>query len=194
MKIEELNELKEKVNQLREIVLEIQDEIKRLEEAEEIKRYLNLLDLLEEKTTERNNGIENYTNKKIIDIALYNTKITPDDEIYVYLGTYKYSEEIDIVHRSNDIPVSRTNHNADYVLYQNIEAKNYETVQIPYAKADEFESTHKIIIPQNVANKQRYFYNLQSEYFETMIFESPEKEKEKINRLIKNKQSSIDIN
>ena len=188
MKIEELNELKEKVNQLikeREKVLKIQDEIKRLEETEEIKRYLNLLDLLEEKTTGINNGIENYTNKKIIDIALYNTKITPDDEIYVYLGTYKYSDEIDIVHGSNDIPVSRTNLNANYVLYQNIEAKNYETVQIPYAKADEFESTHKIIIPQNVANRQRYFYNLQSEYFETMIFESPEKAKEKINRLIK---------
>ena len=188
MKIEELNELKEKVNQLikeREKILEIQDEIKRLEETEEIKRYLNLLDLLEEKATGRNTGIENYTNKKIVDIALYNTKITPDDEIYVYLGTYIYSDEIDIVHGSNDIPVSRTNHNADYVLYQNIETKNYETVQIPYVKANEFESTHKIIIPQNVANRQRYFYNLQYEYFETMIFESPEKAKEKIIKLIK---------
>ena len=39
--------------------------------------------------------------------------------------------------------------------------------------------------PQNVANKQRYFYNLQSEYFETMVFESPEKAKEKVNRLIR---------
>ena len=35
MKIEELNELKEKV-------IKIKDEIKRLEENEEIKRYLNL--------------------------------------------------------------------------------------------------------------------------------------------------------
>ena len=35
MKIEELNELKEKV-------IEIQDKIKKLEETEEIKRYLNL--------------------------------------------------------------------------------------------------------------------------------------------------------
>ena len=35
MKIEELNELKEKV-------IKIQDEIKRLEETKEIKRYLNL--------------------------------------------------------------------------------------------------------------------------------------------------------
>ena len=105
--------------------------------------------------------------------------------LYIQELIYIYSDEINIVHGSNNIPVSRTNHNANYVLYQNIETKNYETVQISYAKADEFESTHKIIIPQNVANRQRYFYNLQSKYFETMIFESPEKAKEKIIRLIK---------
>ena len=188
MKIEELNELKEKVNRLkkkRDEVIDIKDKIKRLEETEEIKRYLNLLDLLKEKTTGSNTGIEKYTDKKIIDIAVCNTKITPDDEIYIYLGTYKYSDETDIVHGSNDIPVSRANHDANYVLYQNLEAKNHVTVQIPYVKADEFESTHKIIIPQNVASRQRYFYDLQSEYFETMIFESPEKAKEKVNRLIK---------
>ena len=188
MKIEELKELKEKVEQLikeRDKVLEIQEEIKKLEETDEIKRYLYLLDLLQEKTTGRNTGIEKYTNKKIIDIAVCNTKITPDEEIYVYIGTYKYSDEIDIVHGSYDIPVSRANHDANYVLYQNLEAKYYETVQIPYKKADEFESTHKIIFPQNVASKQRYFYDLQSEYFETMVFESPEKAKEKVNRLIR---------
>lgn len=188
MKIEELNELKEKVKYLikeRDKVLEIQEEIKRLEETDEIKRYLCLLDLLQEKTTGRNTGIEKYTDKKIINIAVGNTKITPDEEIYVYIGTYKYSDEIDIVHGSYDIPVSRANHDANYVLYQNIEAKYCETVQIPYSKADEFESTHKIIIPKNVVSRQKYFYDLQSEYFETMIFNSPEKAKEKVYRLIK---------
>ena len=138
-----------------------------------------------EKTTGRNTNIEKYTDKKIIDIVVCNTKITPNDEIYVYLGTYEYSDEIDIIHGSNDVPVSRSNYNVDYVFYQNLEAKNHETIQIPYTKADEFESTHKIIVPQNVVSRQRHFYDLQSEYFETMIFESPEKTKEKVNRLIK---------
>ena len=71
MKIEELQELKEKVEQLikkRNEVLEIQEEIKKLEETNEIKKYLNLLNLFQEKTTGRNNGIKNYTNKKRIDI------------------------------------------------------------------------------------------------------------------------------
>ena len=76
MKIEELKELKEKVEQLikkRNEVLEIQEEIKKLEETDEIKKYLNLLNLFKEKTTGRNTGIEKFTNKKIIDIAVSNT-------------------------------------------------------------------------------------------------------------------------
>ena len=115
------------------------------------------------------------------------TTITPDDEIFIYMGTYKYSDEIDIVHGSNDIQVSRTNRDANYVLYQNLEAKYYEFVQIPYAKADEFEKNHKIIVPQNVVSSQKYFYDLQREYFETMVSESPLKAKEKVNRLIRKK-------
>lgn len=187
MKSEELKQLKEKVEQLkkeRDKVLEIQEEIKRLEKNEKVKRYLELLDLFEEKTIGINAGIDKYTDRKIINIALNNTKITPDDEIYVYLGTYKYNDEIDVVHGSHDIPVSRADRNANYVLYQNLESKYYESVEIPYEKADEFEMTHKIIIPKNVVSRQRYFYDLQFEYFETMILESPEKAKEKVNKLI----------
>ena len=190
MKSEELVKLKERVQQLkqeRDKVLSIQGEIEKLEETEEVKKYLELLDLYEEKTTGRNTGIENYTDKKIIDIALRDTTITPDDEIFIYMGTYKYSDEIDIVHGSNDIQVSRINRDANYVLYQNLEAKYYEFVQIPYAKADEFEKNHKIIVPQNVVSSQKYFYDLQREYFETMVFESPLKAKEKVNRLIRKK-------
>lgn len=188
MKSEELKKLKERVQQLkqeRDKVLSIQSEIKKLEEIEEVRKYLELLDLYEEKTTGRNTGIETYTDEKIIDIALGDTTITPDEDIYVYIGTYKNNNEIDIVHGSNDYQVSRANHDADYVLYQNLEAKYYETVQIPYTKADEFEANHKIIVPQNVVSRQRYFYDLQREYFETMVFESPEKAKEKVNKLIR---------
>lgn len=188
MKNEELQNLKEKVEQLkqkRDKVLAIQAKIKELEETEEVKKYLELLELYEEKTTGRNKGIETYTDKKIIDIALSNVEITPDEEIYVYIGTYKINHEVDIVHGSNDYEVGRTNFNADYVEYENIESKYDGTVQIPYKEADEFERTHKVIFPKNIASRQRYFYDLQSEYFETMIFESPEIAKERIYKLIK---------
>lgn len=188
MKPEELKRLKEKFEQLRSKqneVLNIQKEIELLKESKEVKRYLNLLEILNEKTTGRNAGIGEFTDKKMINIALRYIDITPDEEIYVYLGTYKYNNEIDIEHGSSDIPVSRTNQSADYVLYQKLESKNDDSVQIPYAKASEFEKTHKIIIPKNVASRERYFYELQSEYFETMVLKSPEEAKEKVNRLIK---------
>ena len=47
----------------------------------------------------------------------------------------------------------------------------------------------KIIILENVS-RQRYFYELQSEYFETMILESPEKAMIKVNKLIKNNNTN----
>lgn len=188
MKKEELKILKETVKQLqekRDEVLKLQKEIALLEESEEVKKYLHLLNKLEEKTTGRNTGIDKFTDKVIIDIALGKMKITADAEIYVYLGTYKYNNEIDIVHGSDDIPVSRGNQDADYVLYQNLESKYYDSIQVPYINAEEFENTHKIIIPKNVVNRQSYFYELQSEYFETMIFKSPEEANQKIKRLLK---------
>ena len=97
-------------------------------------------------------------------------------------------DEIDIVHSSADIPVSRTCSDADYVIYRNLESKYYNgTIEVPYQKALEFEQTHKVIFPQNTINKERYFYDLQIDYLETMILESPEKAYEKINKLINNK-------
>ena len=111
MKTEELKILKKKVEKLqtkRKEVLTLQEEIALLEEKEEVKKYLNLLDLLDKKTTGRNANIDKITDEEIINIALRETKITPDEEIYVYLGTYKYNNELDIVHSLSDIPVSKS--------------------------------------------------------------------------------------
>lgn len=188
MKNDELKKLKLKVKQLmkkRDDILKIKKEISSLEQTTEVKKYLYLLSLLEEETDKRNKNIDEYTDEKIINISLSNTEITPDADIFVYLGTFKYDNEADIIHGPSTIAVSRDNHDADYVLYQNLEAKSYETIQIPYDKVDEFESKHKIIIPNNITNKQKYFYDLQFEYFKTIVFESPEKAYEKINKLLK---------
>ena len=141
--------------------------------------------MLKEKTTDKNSGIDKFPNIKIIDIVLGNVKITPDEEIYVYIGTYKINPEIDIIHGSIDYEVSRSKQDADYVLYKNIESKYNGIVQIPYKKAEAIELTRKVIFSKNVASRQKFYYDLQSEYFETLILESPEKAKEKVNKLLK---------
>ena len=187
MKNEEFKVLKEKYEELkskRNEVLDIQKEIAILIESEEVKKYLNLLDLLKGKTTGSNTGIVKLSDRDIINIALRETRITPDEDIYVYLGTYKYSDEVDIVHGSSDISVSRTNKDADYVTYQMLESYYSDIVEIPYKEADKFEETHKIIIPKNVASRGKYFYNLQAKYFETMLLKSPEEAKQKIKKLL----------
>ena len=76
----------------------------------------------------------------------------------------------------------------DYLVYYNLEARVHSfegTVEVQYSKADEFESTHKIIVPKNVVSRDSYFYNLQEEYYETAILESEDKAIEKVNRLVR---------
>ena len=65
--------------------------------------------------------------------------------IYVYLGTYKYSYDCDIIHGEPDEQVSRDDENADYSLYRNIEFDG--TLMINLKNREEFESSHIIIYP-----------------------------------------------
>lgn len=188
MKKEELEKLKKTVKSLQDKkseIISIREEIIALEELDDVKKYLSLLNLLSEKTSGRNSDIDSYDDRQIVNLALKQVELTPDEKIYVYLGTYKYNHETDIVHGSGDILVARTNHDADYVLYQSLETKYDETIQIPYNESNEFEATHKVIFPQDGICRQKYFYELQSEYFETMVFKSPLEAMQKINKLIK---------
>lgn len=188
MKNEDLKKLRESFIELqakRDNVLSIKREILELENNSIVKRYMKLQEELEEKTTGRNTGFDNYTDEDLIRITFNEIEIEPDQDIYVYLGTFKYNNECDIVHGSSDIEVSRTCADADYILYGNLELRYNSEIEIPYSRADEFEKTHKIIYPKNVASKYRYFYELQIEYFKTMILETPEKANNKIKELVK---------
>mgnify|MGYP003368325371 FL=1 len=185
---EEYLKLKEKVNELQKKrleVIKIEDEIEKLKETEEVKRYLQLISIYKDKTTGRNSGFDRFTDKNLISIALGEINITPSDEIYVYMGTYKNSVETDIIHGSSDIPINRLSPDADYVIYKNLESKYNDSIIILYKDVDEFEQTHKIIIPKSAANRGGYFYELQMEYFQTMILESQEAATEKVNKLVK---------
>lgn len=176
----ELEDLKDKRNK----VIIINEEINKLKETPEVKRYLELIELFKENTTGRMSGFDKFSDDDLLNIAISKSKITPSEEIYVYMGTYKYTNEIDIIHAANDIPVSRLNNSADYVLYYNLEARYDKRIEIPYIHANEFESTHKIIIPKNVVSREKYFYELQHEYFETIVLKSEEEAKKLINKLI----------
>lgn len=176
MKNEEVKKLKEEFNKLkikRDEVIAISKEIEELEKNEIVKRYLELQKKLDEKTTGINSGYDSFTDEELISTVLENIHITPDSDVYVYLGSYKYNGE------------SSSSDDADYALYHNLEAKYDEILGIPNNKRAEFENSHKIIMPNNILNSKTYFYNLQIEYFKFIVLESLEMANDKINKLIK---------
>lgn len=67
------------------------------------------------------------------------------NDIYVYLGTYKYSYDCDIVHGEPDEQVNYSDEEANYSLYRNIESDSSRMVHI--RDREKFESNHIIVYP-----------------------------------------------
>ena len=82
--------------------------------------------------------------------------------IYVYLGTYKYTDEIDIVHSPHDIRVPYDSPVADYRVYQNIE--ECFSKQIPILRCEQFEKERTILNPK-VPITSKGFYDIQKDFF-----------------------------
>lgn len=191
MKNEELIKLRENYNELineRNKILALKSKIEELENNSVVKEYLATIAEYEKNKAKHIDPIEQEEDSYFVRVAVSRTDITPRDDYYVYMGTYKYTNEIDIVHAAHDIRVNRDDKDADYVVYSNLEAKSSSfdrTIEVPYSKAYEFEKNHKIIVPENVFSRDSYFYKLQEEYYETAILESDDKAIEKVNKLVK---------
>lgn len=191
MRNEELIKLRENYNELineRNKILALKSKIEKLENDPIVKEYLDTVLEYEDNKAKHVYPVEEKEDSYFVRRAVDKTSITPRKDYYVYMGTYKHTSEIDIIHAANDIRVNRNSKDADYVVYYNLEARVHSfegTVEVPYSKADEFESTHKIIVPKNVVSSNSYFYDLQEEYYETAILESEAKAIEKVNKLVK---------
>ena len=103
--------------------------------------------------------------------------IDDTNEIYVCLGTFMLDNICDIVNGPSDIRLDRDDSRAEYRIYRNIE-NNYSE-QIPIRKCEEFEKTHKVIIP-NTTSIERYYYELQKEFITLAVTEGQEKACKKI--------------
>ena len=76
---------------------------------------------------------------------------------------------MDIVHGSYDLSVSRDDESAKYSQYKNLELQDFEgTVNIPISKREEFEKNNFIIYPKTCF-KDKFFYELQIEFFKDAI-------------------------
>ncbi len=189
----ELQQLRDKYNSLieeKERLIDLSNKIKELKKLPVIQEYLESTKEYKQIRSKdyTNDGLENQPNSYFVRNAFSHLDITPRNDYFVYMGTYRYTTEVDIEHGANDIEVSRNDKSADYVIYYNLEARTHSidsSVIIPYSEADKFESTHKIIFPKNTLFKEKYFYDLQDEYYETAILESQEEAINKINKLVR---------
>lgn len=150
--------------------------IKKLEKNRYVREYLSLV------------GLSNTKQKFITDTddeiisQIYGKHIHRIDErdtngIYVYLGTFRYSDEIDIVHSSCDIRVKYDDDRADYRLYQDLEQLASLVVNIKDCKA--FEENNTIINP-NGYFKSREYYKIQKEFFITAVKKGQETARRRI--------------
>lgn len=156
---------------------EILKEVKELEQAENVKRYIELKNRLEQVNYEK---IIGETEEQILERAFnsWTYAIQKTNEIYLCMGTFMIDSICDIVHGPSDIRLTRNDPRAEYRIYRNIE-DGYPR-QIPIRKCEEFEQIHKIIFPKIDYLANKYFYELQREFFSISITEGQEKACSKI--------------
>ncbi len=150
--------------------------IKELEDDPNVREYIYLIGL------SKFNTLFNYEDDDQIVSSIYNKYIylIQEDEtngIYVYLGTFRYSDEIDIVHSSCDIRVKYDDKRADYRLYKNIEQVFAKKININDCKSFEREN---IILNPNSYYKEKEYYNIQKEFFITAVKKGQEAARRRI--------------
>lgn len=165
MKEELLILLKEELEKIKIENNEHNQKVKRIKELQKdskVKEYIKLISLFKNEELKQ----INLSDTQIIS-SLYNRylhKIQKEDTngIYIYLGTYEYNNEVDIIHGSNDFRVNYNSPKANYRIYKNIEYTYGES--IPIEMCDEFEKEH-IVIKPNTYFKNKIYYQIQEDFF-----------------------------
>ena len=164
MKEELLTKMKEELGFEKQKLADYNRKIKRIRELENdvnVQEFLKLTNLEYEslplKRVSRENLIES-----IFYQHLHEIDEKDSNGIYVYLGTYKYTDEIDIVHSPHDISVHYDSPVADYRVYLNIE--EWYSKQIPILRCEQFEKERTILNPK-VPITSKGFYDIQKDFF-----------------------------
>jgi len=161
---ERQKELKKKQRRKTEL-----EQTKLVKEYLELKKELRNVHFLKDTLNETETDIlmkAFRTHAHLIEQSRWNEKEDSED-IYVYLGTYMYNSTCDIVHGSTDYIVSRDCKDADYRQYRHLE-DYWDTKDIPIAKCEEFEKTHKVIFLKGLMSEIKY-YEMQREFIQLAV-------------------------
>lgn len=147
-----------------------------LENTKEVKEYLSINERLNQKH-ELMSIDPNDITLEIYRKYLYQIQENETNGIFVYLGTYRINDEIDIVHPTRDYRVDYNSTDADYRLYGDIECSDNKIVPIKYCS--QFEKENIILNPKSYFKIKEY-YNIQEEYFKEVVTTNQSVAKEKI--------------
>ena len=191
-----LNELKRNYDDLvikKQKLLKLKQSIEKYEKKRKVRKYLEL----KKEFLSLNRSIANAPDDVLFEIAMTKSKTLDNlDNIYVYLGSYKASNEADIEHPSRDTRVFHGNNDEiDYKKYRNLEGACFDDVIVPSDKCDEFEDENIIIYPRtNLFGK--YYYKIRNDFYKDALEDGIDKAKKKLlsrektnyNRINKNKK------
>ncbi len=152
---------------LQKDIKNMESRLEKLEQVPEVREYLSLLDKLEEVDNDR---VLKWKNDKMISDAysLYRKEIDETNGIFVCLGTFRISNEADIVHGRSDIRLSYDDSTAEFRSYVDLEKSMLDSFSLPISLCSDFESQHTVIFP-SVFSSERYFYQLQKEFLNDAI-------------------------
>lgn len=138
-----------------------------MEQNPVVGEYLSLLDKLEEVDSDR---VLQWKNVDMVMSAyyLYQNGIDETNGIMVCLGTFKMSNELDIVHGPSSITVSYDSEDAEFRNYVDLEKSMTDFFSVPISLCKEFEEKHTVIFPP-VYSPESYFFHLQKEFLNDAI-------------------------
>jgi len=173
MKEETLEKLRKELTEKKEKIKKHNEEVKRIKELRKdpkVKEYIKLTESLEgeeKQIKQKNNELINSIYRKYV----YEIEEEESNKIFVYIGTYCRSCEIDIEHGSSDYRVDYDSESAEYRTYWDLES--YSAINVNINECEEFENIHTIICPDNYFKIMEY-HRIQEEFFYNAVLKNQE--------------------
>lgn len=153
-----------------------------LEKKPDVKEYINLLEIIDS----WDSNVQEKSDKQLLDKAVYSERIVESNNIFVYMGTYRISSEIDIVHGSSDNLVAKNDPSADYRIYSDIEKNSLDaSIQVPISQCDKFEKENFVLYPNRRYVTSEYYNLVREIFFETAVKSGQKKAIEKVISMFK---------
>lgn len=168
---------------LRQNYQELLKKKKELEEEPKVQEYLNLLDEFVDSWNRSyilGSNVQESSDEQLIQKAVDTETIVNSNKIFVCMGTYKRSDEVDIIHGASDYRVNKNDPLADYRIYSDIEKNSlHAKIEVPISKCEEFEKNNVVLYPNKCVSSE-YYNNVRNIFFETAIKQGQKKAIEKV--------------